>query len=529
MVSAKIVTSSTIPGSKCFGYVVMSLPDEANRCIKHLNKSELLGRIISVERARREPSSTASHRSCSRGKDEKDGGAEEGREEKDADKDEDAKGDRDRDDKDRNRPRMMDRRYNNQRPGRPMNDRLSHGKRHSPGRRSPRRPLAGRLSTRRHSPPMRRSPGRRSEREVLGLNQIIEERDRERMRTRERLMREEERRSRVDDARQRIVERRQREEAERLQRERQQLRAERERIERQKQELLRLERENQRLEREKLEREREELRRQQMKLARTDSGLLGKGSSRYDEVRPARSLKRSADDRNDHFDDRKRVNLGSSRGAPDDSRSRFDDPPHRRYDNTSRDSHRYDNSAASGSTSGSHINFRESGGNSRYDSSRSQHSSTSDNTRWMGQSSSSSGSPWAYPRRTDSSYHPDRREGQPDDSRKRDYTSTSVLNPGLPPPAPSISKPRDSRYQSGVTIQSEGGSTWRQSSGPTQSSGRWESRSTNESSSSSSSRGALPMTNFVRTMGDMPSGMPVIPPDSQGRSYVMPTSTYRKY
>lgn len=54
--------------------------------------------------------------------------------------------------------------------------------------------------------------------EVPVIWQIMEERERQRMRARERIMREEERRRREDEVRQRNIERRQREEAERLQR-----------------------------------------------------------------------------------------------------------------------------------------------------------------------------------------------------------------------------------------------------------------------------------------------------------------------
>ena len=50
--SAKIVTSAKTPGSKCFGFVTMASSEEASRCIKHLNKSELHGRIINVDRVR---------------------------------------------------------------------------------------------------------------------------------------------------------------------------------------------------------------------------------------------------------------------------------------------------------------------------------------------------------------------------------------------------------------------------------------------------------------------------------------------
>ncbi|VDO98340.1 unnamed protein product [Soboliphyme baturini] len=48
--TAKIVTSAKAPGSKCYGFVTMSNPDEASKCIQHLHRTELHGRMISVER-----------------------------------------------------------------------------------------------------------------------------------------------------------------------------------------------------------------------------------------------------------------------------------------------------------------------------------------------------------------------------------------------------------------------------------------------------------------------------------------------
>ncbi|RXG60508.1 hypothetical protein Avbf_12849 [Armadillidium vulgare] len=145
-------------------------------------------------------------------------------------------------------------------------------------------------------------------------NYIMEEREKQRLRTREKLKIEEERMRRDEEIRLRNLEQRQKEEAERLHREREKLRIEREKIERQKQELLRLEREQQRLERERLERERDELRKQQMKYEEVRRGVK----------RPAPSSER---DRRDYFDDRKRgpdrvppsrvPDRIAERGAPD--------------------------------------------------------------------------------------------------------------------------------------------------------------------------------------------------------------------
>lgn len=104
---------------------------------------------------------------------------------------------------------------------------------------------------------MRPSP-KRDTREILSFNKLREERERQRLRDKDRELREEERRRRE-------IRRRQREEEERLIREREKLALERRRIEEAKAELLRIERERQKLERDKIELERLELKRQQRK------------------------------------------------------------------------------------------------------------------------------------------------------------------------------------------------------------------------------------------------------------------------
>ncbi|GAB1609388.1 scaffold attachment factor B1-like isoform X1 [Argonauta hians] len=55
VVGAKIVTNARSPGARCYGFITMSTSDEASKCIQHLNQTELHGRMISVERAKREP------------------------------------------------------------------------------------------------------------------------------------------------------------------------------------------------------------------------------------------------------------------------------------------------------------------------------------------------------------------------------------------------------------------------------------------------------------------------------------------
>ena len=49
---AKVVTNAKSPGSRCYGLVTMGSADEASKCIQYLHRTELSGRMISVERVR---------------------------------------------------------------------------------------------------------------------------------------------------------------------------------------------------------------------------------------------------------------------------------------------------------------------------------------------------------------------------------------------------------------------------------------------------------------------------------------------
>lgn len=53
VVGAKVVTNAKSPGARCYGFVTMSSSEEATKCISHLHRTELHGRMISVERVRR--------------------------------------------------------------------------------------------------------------------------------------------------------------------------------------------------------------------------------------------------------------------------------------------------------------------------------------------------------------------------------------------------------------------------------------------------------------------------------------------
>lgn len=47
-----MVTNTRTPGTRCFGYVTMNSSADATKCITNLHRTELHGRIISVERAK---------------------------------------------------------------------------------------------------------------------------------------------------------------------------------------------------------------------------------------------------------------------------------------------------------------------------------------------------------------------------------------------------------------------------------------------------------------------------------------------
>ncbi|KAM7406143.1 hypothetical protein PAMP_000541 [Pampus punctatissimus] len=55
VLSAKVVTNARSPGSKCYGLVTMSSSTEVTRCISHLDRTELHGQQIYVERAKNDP------------------------------------------------------------------------------------------------------------------------------------------------------------------------------------------------------------------------------------------------------------------------------------------------------------------------------------------------------------------------------------------------------------------------------------------------------------------------------------------
>lgn len=47
-----MVTNARSPGARCYGFVTMSTAEEATKCVNHLHKTELHGKMISVEKVR---------------------------------------------------------------------------------------------------------------------------------------------------------------------------------------------------------------------------------------------------------------------------------------------------------------------------------------------------------------------------------------------------------------------------------------------------------------------------------------------
>ncbi|XP_055856302.1 SAFB-like transcription modulator isoform X2 [Episyrphus balteatus] len=340
VIGAKVVTNTRTPGTRCYGFVTMSSSSDASRCIDHLHRTELHGRIISVERTKNEIGSGSNGHSSTAaagaGNTSNSSGSSKKKEEESKKASTDAKDTKGKattdgadkksttstvkDDKDkpkggaasnkgadetkvvaeggdRPKPDNAVRRRRNSRSG----DRRRMDRPPLP----PRRPSIDREERERERLRREREKEReRREREILSYQKIREERERQRLRERERELREEERRRRE-------IRERQREEELRLAEERRKLAAERERLEREKAELLRLERERQKLEREKIELERLELKRQQMKIIAT---------SRIDEP-PKRAVKRAGDERYPETTERKR-----------NSGARFEAPPPPRFD-----------------------------------------------------------------------------------------------------------------------------------------------------------------------------------------------------
>ncbi|KAK6639257.1 hypothetical protein RUM43_007528 [Polyplax serrata] len=375
VIGAKIVTNARTPGARCYGYVTMTNSDDAIRCIKHLHRIELHGRMISVEKAKGDATgplkTSESRRAEARRNNRHDFiGKRRSSDRKTEDRKPAENGkpkSKPNDSLENSKDGLSDNKKIQNREKRSGPDGMAEKSKSRDGSRDDRTHGSHR-SLHSHSPFRKRHSPRK---EVLSFSQIKvikieiqscstsisstsshvvhlifqqEERERQRLREKERRLREEAKHRREEALRQRDIDRRQKSEAARIEREKEKLRLEREKIEREKSELLRMERERQRLERERIEREKEELRMQQKRL----------------EAARRSSKKRPSDDRRDFPDKRTAIDLGHFDAPPPPrfteedrrrERSRRDDfdSDRRRDSNTSRT--RDDFSRKSSSTS----------------------------------------------------------------------------------------------------------------------------------------------------------------------------------
>ncbi|XP_005092498.1 scaffold attachment factor B2 isoform X2 [Aplysia californica] len=269
VIGAKVVTNARCPGSRCYGFVTMGSADEATKCIQHLHRTELHGRMISVERAKTEPqgakavakvlppsgikspskpnSRPVSRRSDpksapARKEEAKEGEKKEGVKDKEPGKDtaeKDGKEEKGEESRSHSRHRSNDR------------------------RRSPSSDGHRRISRDRSD----LSDKARRELDVLSFEKIKAERDRMRLRNKEMFLRHEERRRQLgierEHYKQQLVEKRLGEEGLKLERERRRLREMREELERERMETERLKLETERLQ---IEREQESYRREQQRV-----------------------------------------------------------------------------------------------------------------------------------------------------------------------------------------------------------------------------------------------------------------------
>ncbi|XP_035578168.1 scaffold attachment factor B2 isoform X5 [Zalophus californianus] len=354
VVGAKVVTNARSPGARCYGFVTMSTSDEATKCISHLHRTELHGRMISVEKAKNEPAGKklSDRKECEVKKEKLSSvdrhhpveikiektaiKKEEKMEKKEEKKPEDIK--KEEKDEDELKPGPANRSRVTKSGSRGMERTVVMDK-------SKGEPVISVKTTSRSKERSSKSQDRKSEskekRDILSFDKIKEQRERERQRQREREIRETERRREREqrEREQRLEAFHERKEKARLQRERLQLECQRQRLERERMERERLERERMRVERERrkeqerIHREREELRRQQEQL-------------RYEqERRPV--LRRPYDDgrRDDaYWPEGKRVAM-EDRYRPD-----FPRPDHRFHDFDHRDRGQYQDHVADSTT-----------------------------------------------------------------------------------------------------------------------------------------------------------------------------------
>ncbi|KAF5911631.1 hypothetical protein HPG69_008230 [Diceros bicornis minor] len=266
VVGAKVVTNARSPGARCYGFVTMSTAEEATKCINHLHKTELHGKMISVEKAKNEPAGKkTSEKRDGEGKKEKSSNSDRSanlkREDKadrkdDAKKGDDGSGEKSKDQEDQ-KPGPSERARTTKSGSRGTERTVVMDK--SKG--VPVISVKTSGSKERVSKSQDRKSASREKRSVVSFDKVKEprkSRDSESRRVRERSERE-----------QRLQAQWEREERERLEIARERLAFHRHRLERERMERERLERERmhveqeRRREQERIHREREELRRQQ--------------------------------------------------------------------------------------------------------------------------------------------------------------------------------------------------------------------------------------------------------------------------
>ena len=287
VVGAKIVTNTRSANQRCFGYVTMANPKDATECIEHLHRTELHGRMISVERAKNDlagaskavitttkpteiavkPSNGTSSTAGDKKKESIDttkpdttattiskDSKESDRKEKSVSKTKDSVKDDTKDDE-----------SSTSSPPKPPRKRISppRSSKSKEKSRERQRDAIKDVKVRQRSRENVRVERKSRSREILSLSRLREEREIRRRRERERDMREKQ--MREEERRRREIRRRQLEEDARLAKEREKLELEKIKIAKEKAELVRIQRERQKLEMEKIEFERLELKRQQRK------------------------------------------------------------------------------------------------------------------------------------------------------------------------------------------------------------------------------------------------------------------------
>ncbi|XP_064031372.1 scaffold attachment factor B1-like isoform X2 [Pogoniulus pusillus] len=284
VVGAKVVTNARSPGARCYGFVTMSTSEEATKCINHLHRTELHGKMISVEKAKNEPAGKKPsdkkesetrkdkdrHHSAE-SKSEKSGGA---RKEDRSDKKDDKKSEKDGKDEGKGKDELKSGSSDRSRASKSASRGTERTVVMDKSKGEPVISVKTSTSKERSTKSQERKSESKEKQDILSFDKIKEQRERERQRQREREIRETERRRERErrEREQRLQAIHERDERQRLQRERERLEFQRQRLDRERLERERLERERmhieqeRRREQERIQREREELRRQQEQL-----------------------------------------------------------------------------------------------------------------------------------------------------------------------------------------------------------------------------------------------------------------------